>query len=92
MSDIDKLIRGGDGSHWEGCEDAHWDCRIAKLEAENKLLRDAILTLTSSIDYYASSLGPVRTYQEFDAMMNERDEAEALALRTASRYTGGQVT
>lgn len=26
--------KGGDGSHWEGCADVHWDCRIAQLEAE----------------------------------------------------------
>ena len=24
----------GDGSHWEGCEDVHWDCRIVQLEAD----------------------------------------------------------
>ena len=23
--------RGGDGSHWEGCYDTHWDCAIATL-------------------------------------------------------------
>jgi len=27
-------IRGGDGSHWEGCEEVHLDCRIAQLEKE----------------------------------------------------------
>ena len=28
-----KLIwtRGGDGSHWEGCYNTHWDCAIAAL-------------------------------------------------------------
>ena len=31
-------IRGGDGSHWEGCEEVHWDCRIAQLEKENARL------------------------------------------------------
>ncbi len=29
-----RYIRGGDGSHWEGCEDMHWDCKIAQLEDE----------------------------------------------------------
>ena len=28
-----RYIRGGDGSHWEGCEEVHLDCRIAQLEA-----------------------------------------------------------
>lgn len=29
-----RYIRGGDGSHWEGCEETHWDCKIAKLERQ----------------------------------------------------------
>ena len=29
-----RYIKGGDGSHWEGCEDVHWDCKIAQLEDE----------------------------------------------------------
>ena len=29
-----RYTKGGDGSHWEGCEDVHWDCKIAQLEAE----------------------------------------------------------
>jgi hypothetical protein len=31
MSDK-RYTRGGDGSHWEGCHETHWDCRIAWLE------------------------------------------------------------
>jgi len=30
---VGRYIHGGDGSHWEGCDESHWDCRIAKLEA-----------------------------------------------------------
>jgi len=29
-----RYTRGGGGSHWEGCDEAHWDCKIAKLEKE----------------------------------------------------------
>ena len=29
-----RYIKGGNGSHWEGCEEVHWDCRIAQLETE----------------------------------------------------------
>ena len=29
-----RYTRGGDGSHWEGCDETHWDCKIAKLEKE----------------------------------------------------------
>jgi len=38
-----RWTQGGNGSHWDGCEDVHWDCkivaltaRIAELEAENR--------------------------------------------------------
>lgn len=27
-----RYTYGGDGSHWEGCHETHWDCRIAWLE------------------------------------------------------------
>ena len=33
------MTRGGNGSHWQGCEETHWDCKIAMLEKENKELR-----------------------------------------------------
>lgn len=36
------MIRGGDGAHWEGCEAMHWDCKIAKLEADNEMLRSRL--------------------------------------------------
>ena len=29
-----RYTKGGDGSHWDGCEEVHLDCRIAQLEAE----------------------------------------------------------
>ena len=37
-----QYILGGDGSHWEGCEETHWDCRIARLEQEISELRSEI--------------------------------------------------
>ena len=40
MDNQGHYIKGGDGSHWEGCEETHWDCKIAKLEKENVQLRD----------------------------------------------------
>ena len=30
---------GGNGSHWEGCAEVHWDCKIAELEAENARMK-----------------------------------------------------
>lgn len=34
-----RMIKGGQGSHWEGCEETHWDCKIAKLEEEIERLK-----------------------------------------------------
>lgn len=43
------MTRGGNGSHWSGCHEVHWDCCINHLrtalaasEAENKRLREAL--------------------------------------------------
>ena len=36
------MTRGGNGSHWQGCEETHWDCKIAHLERENERLRSII--------------------------------------------------
>lgn len=27
----EHMTRGGDGSHWDGCEESHWDCAIERL-------------------------------------------------------------
>ncbi len=43
-----RYIRGGDGSHWEGCEEVHWDCRIAQLEADIAR-RDEELKITDGL-------------------------------------------
>lgn len=37
-----QMTKGGDGSHWAGCDEVHWDCKIAKLEAENEDLRSRL--------------------------------------------------
>ena len=34
---------------WEGCEDVHWDCRIAQLEAELARRDEYILKLEAKI-------------------------------------------
>ena len=35
-----RWTKGGDGSHWEGGDEVHWDCRIAKLEKEIDRLKE----------------------------------------------------
>ena len=42
MSEEGRYIKGGDGSHWVGCEETHWDCKIARLEKENTRLQKAV--------------------------------------------------
>lgn len=37
-----RWTKGGNGSHWDGCVDVHWDCRIAHLNAELAQLRAQI--------------------------------------------------
>ena len=37
--------KGGHGSHWEGCADVHWDCKIAQLEADLAHLQEYIKAL-----------------------------------------------
>jgi hypothetical protein len=37
-----NYTRGGDGSHWEGCEETHWDCKIVHLEKENQRMADVV--------------------------------------------------
>lgn len=38
MNEMEKLhgfgrwTQGGNGSHWAGCDETHWDCRILMLE------------------------------------------------------------
>jgi len=42
------MSRGGGGSHWEGCYEAHHDCalaRIAELEATVEELREGLQTI-----------------------------------------------
>ena len=40
MSELKPLrwTDGGDGSHWDGCEDVHWDCKIAQPVWQGKIL------------------------------------------------------
>ena len=25
-----RMTYGANGSHWEGCEDMHWDCKLVR--------------------------------------------------------------
>ena len=61
-----RWTKGGDGSHFEGCEDVHLDCRIAQLEAElarrdeliKRLVEDA--KALAIMPYYTNDSGYCR--------------------------------
>ena len=42
------MTYGGNGSHWEGCAEVHWDCKIAQLEVELTALREQVANLKMS--------------------------------------------
>ena len=44
-----RWTKGGDGSHWDGCVDVHWDCKIAQLEAELKITDELLKEATETI-------------------------------------------
>jgi hypothetical protein len=48
-----RMTYGGNGSHWEGCAEVHWDCKIAQLEAENAALRERVDNLKMTKDHKA---------------------------------------
>ena len=50
-----RYTKGGDGSHWDGCEEVHWDCRIAQLEAELARRDDLIKRLVEDGERMANS-------------------------------------
>ena len=60
MSEEGRYIKGGDGSHWVGCEETHWDCKIARLEKENARLQKAarnMIDKLNKIQYDSNYIG-----------------------------------
>ena len=59
-----RWTKGGDGSHREGCEDVHWDCRIAQLENAMRMLADKLLV--SPVGYMS-----IQEYNELVKMVKK---------------------
>lgn len=57
--ELQRWTKGGDGSHWEGCEEVHWDCRIAHLEKELARLQEKLHDEMSQLEI-ATDLGNKR--------------------------------
>lgn len=54
---MDRMVRGSDGAHWDGCEESHWDCalvqkdkRIAELERLNDYYREIVDSIREVLD------------------------------------------
>ena len=71
---------GGNGSHWDGCAEVHWDCKIAQLEAENAASQERIEDLELRLDVYNGNMYDVVVLE------NERLRSELAALREQVRW------
>jgi len=71
---------GGNGSHWDGCAEVHWDCKIAQLEAENAASQERIEDLELRLDVYNGNMYDVVVLE------NERLRSENAALREQVRW------
>ena len=54
-----RMTYGGNGSHWEGCAEVHWDCKIAQLEDELARLQERLHDELSQLEI-ATDLGNKR--------------------------------
>ena len=61
------------GTHWDGCDQQHWNCRITLLEAENKRLRSA--------GFYDALIET--THDFYDALIETTHESLTAAGHTA---------
>jgi hypothetical protein len=59
-----RYIKGGEGSHWEGCEETHFDCKIAKLEKENEQLRAELKNARELVNYNLEPTPPEQPDQD----------------------------
>jgi len=66
-------IRGGDGSHWEGCEEVHWDCRIAQLENAMRMLDDKLLVYPVGYKEYNELVKMVKKVLRPDDFVGDSD-------------------
>lgn len=74
--ELQRWTKGGDGSHWEGCEDVHWDCRIAQLEDAVRMLADKLLVSPvgyMSIQEYNELVKMVKKVLRIDDFVGDSD-------------------
>lgn len=88
MSDAERgsMTRGGNGSHWAGCEKVHWDCALdakdADISALSQQVRVAYAAMTHECRDYAKNLNAKDA--EIAAL---RAQVEALKAARKAWYT-----
>ncbi len=83
------MIRGGDGSHWDGCEGVHWDCKIERLETRIAELEQRLEGGKSAArqvgEYWVERLREEEARADLHAILN-RKVADALGLSFGSDW------
>ena len=82
-----RWTKGGDGSHWDGCEDVHWDCRIAQLETEIVRLQEKLHDEMSQLEI-ATDLGNKRWLALNDIYENGEKHSANWCKRKAQEGLG----
>jgi hypothetical protein len=87
---MNRMIRGGDGSHWPGCESVHWDCKIAMLEKRIADLLDKNISMSAYIKHsdeqiVSSNLSTARHCLELTKRIAELEEEHALTASAEKR-------
>jgi len=63
-SETSTGVKDPPAGHWKGCEDVHWDCRIAQLENAVRMLADKLLV--SPVGFMS-----IQEYNELAKMVNK---------------------
>ena len=69
-----RMTFGGNGSHWDGCAEAHWDCKIAQLEAELAALKSENVNLSKKVTDYGKELRQSYKYDKTCSTCRYLDE------------------
>ena len=79
MSEL-RWTYGGNGSHWDGCAEVHWDCKIAQLEAEITALKSEIVSKDKKLTDYEKELRKLHNYDKTCSTCRYLDENQDCVL------------
>ena len=75
MIDHKGMTRGGDGSHWEGCDEVHWDCALKRLAADRDAAVARAVKAEAVVERVTAFLAAVAKHD------HEKCECEGLTTR-----------